>query len=805
MLHKSQSAPSARLRGVLLLGAALAATPALAQTVTAAADEAVAGEIIVTAERRSESLQKVPVAITAIGTAKLDQLQVQSFNDFARFLPSLSFQSAGPGTANIYFRGVASGGDGNHSGPLPSVGVYLDEQPITTIGGTLDLHIYDIARVEALAGPQGTLYGASSQAGTIRYISNKPEFGKFSAGYNLEVNKVVPDGNSGGWGGVAEAFVNVPISDNAALRVVGWYDRDGGYIDNVAGTRTYSVPGITINNDKFVKDNYNTVETIGGRAQLRLAVNDDWTFTPSIMGQTQRSKGFFGQDPNLDDLQVTHYAPESAKDDWFQASLTIEGHLSDFDIVYTGSYLKRKVESHTDYSDYSFFYDAFYTSYVDFIKNNAGQFIDPSQRIDGTDRFTKFSQEFRISSPTDKRLRFIAGAFYQRQTRDIEQNYNIAGLADELSITTKPGTWWLTKQDRVDRDYAVFGQAAFDIVENVTLTGGGRFFIYDNSLIGFFGFGAGNPLSTPGESLCFAPATTDGAPCTNLGFPSRNGVAPKRAQGQGFTHKLNLAWQATPDQLVYATWSRGFRPGGLNRRGTLPPFDADFLTNYEIGWKGSFFDRHLRINAAVFQEEWKSIQLAFLGGNGLTEIQNAGNARIRGAEFDATVALLEGLTITASGTYTDAKLTTNYCRIANSDDCAQLGPNGEDNFIRAPIGQQLPVTAKFNGNLIGRYEFPMFGGDAFVQGAANHVGSRWAALRTDHRDTYGKMPSYTVADFSIGIRRDSWTAELYANNAFDSRGNLNRFAQCSPGTCGGITYQIVTQPRTIGVKFGQRF
>ena len=794
-----------RLRTAFMLGAALAATPALAQAPVAAADDNATGEIIVTAERRSESLQKVPVAITAIGTAKLDQLQVQSFNDFARFLPSLSFQTAGPGTANIYFRGVASGGDGNHSGPLPSVGVYLDEQPITTIGGTLDLHIYDIARVEALAGPQGTLYGASSQAGTIRYITNKPEFGKFSAGYNLELNKIAPDGTGGGWGGVAEAFVNIPISDNAALRVVGWYDRDAGYIDNVAGTRTYSVPGITINNKALAKKDYNTVETIGGRAQLRVAAGDDWTFTPSIMGQTQKSRGFFGQDPNTGDLAVTHFRPERAQDDWYQASLTIEGKISDFDVVYTGSYLERKLDSSSDYSDYSFFYDAFYTSYVDFIKNNAGQFIDPSQTVVGRDRFTKLSQEFRISSPQDKRLRFIAGAFYQRQTRDIEQNYVIEGLANSLSVSTKPGDWWLTKQDRVDRDYALFGQAAFDIIENLTLTGGGRFFKYDNSLIGFFGFGAGNPLGSPGESLCFGPATTDGAPCTNLGVLNGGTISPKRAKGDGFTHKLNLAWQATPDALVYATWSRGFRPGGLNRRGTLPPFDSDFLTNYEIGFKGSFMDRTLRFNVALYQEEWKSIQLAFLGGNGLTEIQNAGNARIKGLEYDATLAPAPGLTFSVSGAYNDAKLTTNYCRIANSPDCAKLGPNGEDNFVRAPAGQQLPVTAKFNGNFIARYEFGLLGGDAFAQGAVNHVGARWAALRSDQRDILGRMPAYTVADFSIGLRRDSWTAELYLNNALDERGNLNRFAQCSPGTCGAITYQIVNQPRTLGIKFGQKF
>ncbi len=798
--------PRRGLRGLLLLGAALAATPALAQEASATADTATvdAGEIIVTAERRSESLDKVPLAITALGDAKLNQLQVQSFNDFAKFLPSVTFQTAGPGFAQIYFRGVASGGDGNHSGPLPSVGVYLDEQPITTIGGTLDLHIYDIARIEALAGPQGTLYGASSQAGTIRYISNRPEYGELKGGYDLEFNTV----SKGSVGGVVEGFINIPIGEKAALRVVAWYDHDAGYIDNVPGTRTYSVPGITINNAAFAGKDYNYVDTWGGRAQLALKISDDWTITPAIMGQRQKANGFFGQDPNVGDLSVTHFAPERSLDDWYQAALTIEGKISDFDITYTGAYLERNLETQSDYSDYSFFYDAFYTSYVDFIRNNAGQFIDPSQRIDGFDKFTKLSQELRIASPSDKRLRFIAGAFYQRQTRDIEQQYLVNGLATALTVTNRPNTWWLTKQDRVDKDYAIFGQVAFDVTDRLTLTGGGRYFWYDNSLIGFFGFGGGNPLGPLfgfGEVLCLGPATTQGAPCTNLADVGPGGtLSPRKSVGNGFTHKLNLSWQATDDLLFYATWSRGFRPGGINRNGTLPPYDADFLTNYEIGWKTAFFDKRLRFNGAIFQQEWKDIQLAFLGQVGLTEIQNAGNARIRGVEFDVTVAPVQGLTVTASGTYTDAFLTSNYCRISTpQSNAACTAPAG--NFIRAPIGQQLPVTPEFKGNLIGRYDFDIGAYRSFFQTAIAYVGPRWAALRTDQRGILGRMPEFTTVDFSFGMRRGDFSAEIYLNNALDDRGNLNRFAQCSPGTCGAITYQIVTQPRTFGVKFGQRF
>ena len=156
----------------------LVTTPAFAQA-EPVEDEVYSDEIVVTAQKREQNLQDVPISIQALGTKKLDQLNVTNFNDFSKLLPSVSFQSSQPGVTTVYMRGVASGGDGNHSGSLPSVGVYLDEQPITTIGGTLDVHVYDVARIELLAGPQGTLYGASSQAGTIRIITNKPSTAGF--------------------------------------------------------------------------------------------------------------------------------------------------------------------------------------------------------------------------------------------------------------------------------------------------------------------------------------------------------------------------------------------------------------------------------------------------------------------------------------------------------------------------------------------------------------------------------------------------------------------------------------------------
>jgi iron complex outermembrane receptor protein len=331
------------LRRAPLATTVLMAIPAWSQT-----DERGLEEVVVTAQKREENLQKVPLSITALGTERLENLQIEEFRDFARFLPSVSFQTLGPGTTTVYMRGVASGENTNHSGPLPSVGVYLDEQPITTITGALDIQVYDIARVEALAGPQGTLYGASSQAGTIRIITNKPDPSEFSASYDLSL-QAVKDGDPGYLG---QGFVNIPLSERAAIRLVAWARHDGGFIDNVPGTRTYPSFG-TISNAAIAEDDYNDVDTIGARAALKIDLNDSWTITPTVMGQDQEYNGSFGYDPRIGDLKITHFKPEFGRDKWAQAALAVEGRISNFDLVYAGAYLKRNVDTSADYTDYS--------------------------------------------------------------------------------------------------------------------------------------------------------------------------------------------------------------------------------------------------------------------------------------------------------------------------------------------------------------------------------------------------------------------------------------------------------------------
>ena len=804
--------------------------------------------IVVTATKREENLQDVPISVQAIGTKKLDQLNISNFEDYTKQLPSVSFQTAQPGLTVVYMRGVASGGDGNHSGSLPSVGSYLDEQPITTIGGTLDIHIYDIARIESLAGPQGTLYGASSEAGTIRIITNKPELGITTGRVDGEVNKIA----NGGWGGKLDGMINLPITDRIALRAVAFYQRDAGYIDNIHAERTYyifddSIPDLTVDNSGLEKKNFNDQRVYGGRAALKIDLDDNWTITPTVFHQNLKADGAFFYDPGLGDLKIDRFFDEVRKDKFTQAALTIEGKIGNFDLTYAGAYLDRKTFTHTDYTDYADAYDVLYS--VDYPGNiglgyfyyqdSAGNYIDPRQHIFGSDHFKKLSQELRIASPADKPFRVIAGAFYQRQSNLIHQDYRVDGLAPELSVNGFPDTLWLTQQKRVDKDYALFGEASYDITPQFTVTAGGRLFKYDNTLIGFFGFGRnpdGPPWNGAGSSRtgvagCYAadgsivrdgtgspilPAEVDGSPCTNLAEFDNGKLKPKRAKDSGFIHRLNATFKPNDDVMFYATWSRGFRPGGINRRGTVAPYDADFLRNYEIGWKTTLLDGRLRWNGAIYHQLWKKFQYSFLGLNSFTEIHNAKDAKVNGIETDISY-VDGGLSLTAAAAYTDAKTKGDICFFdTTEDDCSGLSSDGFPNFVSAPSGTRLPITPKFKLSTTARYSWPVFAdAKAHVQAGLAYQGSAPSTLRTqiqlvpygegvyaNPRDYLGKLRSYALVDLAGGIDWRRYSIELYVSNLFDKRNDLSRFVQC--GSC---TRALVVPgtPRTIGLRVGTKF
>jgi outer membrane receptor protein involved in Fe transport len=744
------------------------------------------GEINVTAQKRVENVQSVPISMDVLTTDKLTEMNVSDVSDWTKLLPMVATSSSqgaySPGFGQISMRGVESGSNGNHSGPQPSVGIYLDEQPITTAVGAIDPHIYDIQRIEALAGPQGTLYGASSEAGTIRIITNKPDPTAFSGSVSQELSSV----DNGGTGYITEGYVNIPITSNIALRVVGFDKRDAGYIDNVFGERTFPSSGITVNNANAVHDNYNTANTRGGRAALKIDLNENWSITPTVMAQDAHVKGLYAYDPSIGDLDVSHRFPEDSVDRWVQSALTVQGKIGNFDLVYTGAHLNRSDHYDQDYADYSFWYDTLY-GYGAYIHDNAGNLIDPSQYIHAEDQYRKTSNELRVSSPKDYRLHFVAGVFDEKQSHDIFQDYLINDLGSDISVTGYPNTIWLTRQKRYDDDYAAFGEMTFDITDHLSATGGVRFFHTENSLKGFFGYAAGYS-SSQGEAACLPGSPPfEGAPCTEF---------DKKVTQSDHISKGNLTYKFDDSKMIYATYSEGFRPGGINRRGTLPPYQADFLDNYEAGWKTSWLDDHLRWNGAVFEEKWKDFQFAVVGANGLTEIRNANQARIRGAESELAWAATYNLVISAGLAIYHASLTENYCGTLDAND----NPITDCADPLAAKGTELPITPKIKGNLTARYNFDLWSQAAYVQAAAFGVGRRRTDLRDLENSILGDLPGYGSVDLSTGIKYNQWSFDAYLKNAFDNRGQIARYSECQPTICGGTTYIIPIQPRTLGIR-----
>jgi iron complex outermembrane receptor protein len=833
-------------------------------------------EVVVTAQKRTENLQDVPISIEVLDNTKLEQLHVVTLDDYVKYSPSIAYSRAEgqggngqPGTSHIYMRGVVSGANENHSGSQPSVGTYLDEQPVTTIDGTVDVHLYDIQRIEVLEGPQGTLYGASSEAGTVRIITNKPDPTKFSAGYDVQVNTV----HHGGTGWEAEGFVNIPLSPIAAVRLVGWDEHDAGFIDNVPGTNAsaciqngvrtfpswagqpagtwYNVvptPGAAgtatsggvlpsaanvapcpavgkigagaISNAAYVGSKYNTVETKGGRAALKVNINDNWTVTPTVMGQTLSSNGFFGYDPAVGYLDVAHFGPERSDDTFMQYALTVEGKFSNFDLTYAGAFMKRTTHTIADYSDYSEFYDRVYGSGA-YWTGADGKPIMPQELVVTKGYFQKWSNELRLDTPQDLPVRATIGVFVQRQLHNIWEQYvmpgygftnpygtlnsptpNPNGFAQALSIPTLGNTIWLTDEQRVDRDQAAFAQVTWDVTSQLSLNGGLRYFTYDNTLNGFFGYSKAYSPSGSGESKCFAPASTPFAPCTDLN---------NRVTSSGNVPRLNATYKLTPDKMVYATFSKGFRPGGVNRtaQAGIGPYQADYLKNYEIGWKTQWLDHRLRWNGAIFDEEWKNFQFSFLGLNSVTIIVNGGNAHIRGMENEIEWVATHNLTLSTSFTFLDPRLTTNYCGVQGVTNCPTqvtteaFGPN----FIgpQAPAGTNLPITSKFKGNMVARYSFDEVAGwKPFGQAAYVYQTKTTPTLRVDETRIMGTQPAYGLLDLAFGASLNQSTLQFVVTNATDRRAQLSRFAQTAPPADNQI-YIIPAQPRTLAIKFGQKF
>ena len=805
--HRNQLTQSISLALVGSVVAATVVVPAQAQDESSALLE----EVIVTAQKREQNLQDVAVSIQVLDNEQLENLGVRSFDDFVNFLPTVSYTAqggaGGPGFGQIYMRGIASGGDGNHSTSMPSVGYYLDEQPVTTINQVLPIHMYDIARVETLAGPQGTLYGQGSQLGTIRIITNKPEMGVSTGGYDVEVNTT----KSGDPGYDLNGFWNFPLGERAAIRLVAWHQETGGYIDEVPTTMHFPGPQPhTIDNSAFVEENANEVTTTGLRALLKIDLNDNWSITPGIMAQNADHEGYFEHNPDFyGDLQNGRLWPASGIDDWYQATLTLDGNIGDVNVVYAGAYLDRDQNYEYDYSDYTenwAYYQLYYSPddpwcvYYD----DAGECAVGTQYVDAQNAFTRQSHELRFQSSGDQRLRWIGGLFYQKQKHDFDLQYTVPTSAVASSVVEGGRVVWQTKQVRTDIDEAIFGELTFDFTEKFSGTLGARYFEFDNELYGFNGFLRHCTGQYIDGDFVEIPADEGGEiqyPC----FDTR--ILDDVAKGDDWAGKVNFEYRIDDAKMVYFTWSEGFRAGGVNRARVegIPRYDPDFVTNWELGWKMTLADGAVRFNGAIYLLDWDNFQFGFLdfAVSNLTIVQNVGNSRTKGVEWDLTWGMNDNNTLTFAGSYNDAKLQTDFWRTKDLEEAGEPA--------NAPKGTPMPYVPKWQLTGIWRSNFDLGSMPSFFQAAASYTDARWNDLDTLNVPAIQKMDDYTLVNLSTGIDKDNWTLTFYVNNLFDERAQIDIEDPgyvVPPGLQrppGHKWTQVTNRPRSFGIRFGQRF
>ncbi len=674
--HRSKNfAASSVMVGALLL----ASSPVTA-------DELVLEEVIVTAQKREQNLQDIPMSVQVLGAQQLTELNISNFTDYVQYMPSVSFQAFGPGQALIYMRGVAEGGDGNFSGTTPSVAIYLDEQPLTAIGRNLDVHAYDIARVEAIPGPQGTLYGANSQAGTLRIITNQPDPEKHESGFDLGVNSV----SGGEIGYSAEGFVNIPLGERTALRLVGWYVEDGGWIDIVEGSKTFSYSGLTVSNTDNADPNQNTVEkdhntltNTGARAALGINLNDSWTVNASIIAQKQEADGLFADQPDPGGPgqgKVLRFFQDDYKDQWSQLGLTIKGDLGFAELTFAGSYLDREIDYNIDYTSYSDapggYVEPYYTCYYNDPEGIEYYCVDPRIQYENDSTMERGTVEIRLQSTGDSKVDWIAGFFHTEDEHAYFNQWIIPTLSAgssipfDRNIRDTANLYFATNQIRNTGETAMFGELTWHFSDKFSGLIGARWFETKDELKGFVG----------SHWSCYDP--TDGNRVGN-GDPSDpdDCGGGLKAKQDDVTFKFNLSYDFSDNFMGYVTYSEGFRPGGINREGTviIPQiYEPDLLKNFELGWKSMLADGTVRFNGAVYMMNWDKLQLTrfdidFNSLLGLTA--NTNGAKIKGIEAQIQWLITEAWNLTFAASYNKAELDGDF--FIGTTDPEPAAPHGD--------------------------------------------------------------------------------------------------------------------------------
>ncbi len=840
----------------ILGGGATAMTAAIAADTGADADAI--QEITVTAQRRTENLQNVPISIQALTSETLEQLNVATVEDFVKYLPNVSTATLGPGQGNLYMRGLSVGALGTQGqgsvGQFPNVGVYLDDQSTQLPGRNLDVYAADMERIEVLEGPQGTLFGAGAQAGVIRYITNKPKLnvteGDVAASYS---NTAHGDPNSS-----VTAVLNLPvIQDKLAVRAVIYSDSRGGYINNVPGTFTRSPTDLgiaedfggvvpagseVINNNPEVANAINPVTYKGIRASALYQVTDDWNVLLEQTYQDMNAQGVFYENPKGSDgevlppYSVNVFNPSYDKDKFSDTALTVNGKISDLKLVYAGSYLDRHVNQSQDYTNYARGVYGPYYQCPGAFGGKVSACYSPSTTWMDTESNYHQSHELRLSTPDDWRLRAIGGLYWEKQEihDDTEWAYKTipdcspTGLTSNCFLPVQPidpaaggynngsvrnsNTAFFDDFQRTITQKAVFTSVDFDVIPKVlTITGGTRYFDIENKETGDYSFSFG----------CYQYATTPYfGPCTTaLGGNFAN--QPNRFTAHGFKSRGNITYHITSDVLVYATYSQGFRPGGFNRgsgcylknaagetQWCVPYiYQSDSLTNWEVGWKTEFLNHRLQVNGAVYQERWDNVQTGIFdpqGGLGnLTVSLNGPDYRVRGVEVQFVARATEGLTLQGSASWNSSELTNSPFLDVNSQGRPGGVPVGTPS---TPItsaanpygttGTPLANSPPFQANGRARYEWVFNAYKPYAQVGFEHQAHSYSsATQVNLYD----QPGWTTYDAALGVGKDNWVVEFFGTNLT----NVNKSLFSTAAQF--LLAETPMRPQILGLRMNYKF
>ena len=836
---------------------AVAISAALAGTSTAQAQN-VLEEIVVTATKREESLQDIPMSVTAFTDSDIVREGFKSLDDYVGRIPGLTSSRREPGGSSVIMRGCALSAVA--FGASSTTSVYLDEQPITAAGFNPDPRLIDIDRVEALSGPQGSLFGDSSQCGTLRILTNKPNTNEFNGWVDATGSQI----DDGDLGYDFSGMVNIPlVEDKLALRLVGFHAEEAGYIDNILGNSIGGVPALggvsTFDNAAFVEDDVNSSTVSGGRVGLRWTPNEIWTIDAQAIYQKSDVDGF--GDASLPDnefagrtigeLEQIRFGEETFTDEWYQLSLTVEAKLDFADVLVTGSFMNRKTNYLADATVYSPLFPAY--TYL-------GGLYDFGDRRDfATDiaEDDNWTFETRISTPSDSDSRWagLLGFFYNKDTNNDIFTSNGVGLSDNCVATqaysagceghsiynsyahyfyfgvfeTPSDNWWTGVYDETVEQIAVFGEISFDFTDNLTITAGGRWFEIKDDRFNSSGpnvpFGSKNICGTDAEQAAWqvtaltAPTTlttTTGPGTATFTTPTTTawtgGTTPSRfvnrcfnnsrvsGKESGWVPKVNATYTFDEDKLVYFTYSEGFRRGGVNaaKAGPFSPSGAlhTFIPDNLINFEAGFKSTMLDGRFRLNLTAYHMIweDLQIEVNDPTGTFFLLGIINLSEAELNGVEADFAWLP--AEGWNISGNLGYNNAEL--SEDTNSFG-------LPLTKGSRLPLMPELKTNLSIEYTFQreIFGAEPYILGSWQYQGDSLNSLSglggTAALNTTRTHPSYHNLDLRAGLTGADWSASFYIDNVANEH-SVQLFNERWIKT-----RATMNQPRSFGINFRKNF